>query len=116
MNRIALFLGGCMVVRTLFVVLAYTMPALWVRQWMAFPAVVIGLSFFVLYLFGWRQTGREVNYERIWWDPIRPVHGALYLTFAYLAWTLHPQAYLVLGIDVIFGLLAFVWFHALSRP
>ena len=100
-----------MIVRLGFVVLAYTQPAAWVRRWMALPAVIIGLSFIVLNVFHLRQTGREVNYERIWWDPIRPVHGLLYLTFAYLAWTLHAQAYIPLAVDALFGLLAFTWFH-----
>jgi hypothetical protein len=110
MNRIALFLGGCMVVRLSFVYLAYTLPPHWV-QWMSIPAALFGLSFILLNLFHLRQTGREVNYERIWWDPIRPVHGMFYLTFAYLAWTLHPQAYVPLAIDIVFGFLAFIWFH-----
>jgi hypothetical protein len=78
---------------------------------MALPAAVFGVTFILLNLFHLRQTGREVNYERIWWDPIRPIHGILYLTFAYLAWTRNPFAYVPLLIDVLFGFAAFVWFH-----
>ena len=110
MNRIALFLGVCIVLRSVLAYAAYRLPSTTV-YYMAFPALVIGASMILLFLTGWRKTGVEVNNERIWWNPIRPVHGMLYLAFAYLALMQHPLAYVPLVIDVVFGLTAFTVFH-----
>ena len=107
LNRTLAFLGGCMMVRAAWAYAAYRLPAhqVW---WLGFPAVVIGIGFWVLFLFHLRPTGREVNYEPIWWTHLRPIHGTLYLVFAYLAWTRSKYAYVPLTIDVVFGFLAFL--------
>jgi hypothetical protein len=113
MNRIVLFLGGCMVVRAAFALLAYKLPTQYLF-WMAFPALTIAIGFLVLFLFRLRPTGREVNYERIWWDRLRPVHAMLYFGFAILALQHNRSAYLFLVADWILGLVAFTGFHALG--
>lgn len=106
-NRTAAFLGGCLLVRATWAYAAYRLPAhqVW---WLGFPALVIGLGFWILFLFHLRPTGREVNNERIWWTNLRPIHGTLYLVFAWMAFTRNNRAYLPLTIDVVFGLMAFV--------
>lgn len=110
MNRIVLFLGGCMVVRAALAFAAYRLPLPYVF-WMAFPALLMATGFLVLFLFHLRPTGREVNYERIWWDRLRPVHAALYFAFAIFALQRKRIAYLFLLADWILGLLAFTGFH-----
>lgn len=109
MNSILLFLCGCLVVRASLAYAAYRYPI--VLPWLGAAALVVGVSFFVLWAFGLRQTGFEVNNERVWWDSVRPMHGALYLAFAVLAFQRHPLAYVPLAIDVVLGLMLFLGFH-----
>jgi hypothetical protein len=58
-----------------------------------------------------RKTGTEVFGEKIWWNDIRPVHGLLYLLFAYLAINKNKNAWLILLFDVLFGLSMFLNNH-----
>lgn len=110
MNRIVAFLLGCVPVRAFFIYIAYAYPSY--AYYLAFPAIAIGLAFIILRVANLRQTGFEVNHERIWWNNLRPVHGLLYLTFAYLALQKNPLAYVALVIDLVFGVFAFTVFHA----
>jgi hypothetical protein len=77
-------------------------------QWMGALALLPAIGFTFIYLTGARQTGLEVSGGRIWWNHLRPIHAALYATFAALAWKKHPRAWMVLLADVIFGLTSFL--------
>ena len=44
---------------------------------------VIALGFITIYVFGWRKTGLETMGAPIWWNDLRPLHGALYGIAAY---------------------------------
>lgn len=113
MNRIVAFWLGCVPARALYAYLAYR----WTPNltfYLAFPAILMGLSFIILRVANLRQTGFEVNYERIWWNNLRPIHGILYLIFAYLALQKNAFAYIPLVIDLCFGIVAFLFFHGLN--
>jgi hypothetical protein len=98
------FLIGCIGTRTLFVFLAKFYPT----PLYAIPALIMGLAFIVLYLGHYRQTGFEATGGVIWWNNVRPIHGLLYLIFAYLIYYQYSFAWIVLLIDVIFGLLNYL--------
>lgn len=112
-KRMALFLIGCMGTRLTLVWFAYSYPSiLW---YMGLIALIPAIGFFVIYFGGLRKTGAEVFGESIWWNHLRPVHGLLYLLFAYLAlnkaYNLQQHAWKVLLLDTIIGLVAFVHHH-----
>lgn len=78
-------------------------------------ALFIGIGFITLYTFGWRKTGREVFGDKIWWNDLRPLHGTLYLLFAYYTMSYirtgerrYKNGWVFLAIDVMIGFLAFV--------
>ncbi len=96
-----LFLLGCMPVRFGLAFLAKTNPTLLFPLGLLFLAIGIGMA--SIYLFNLRPTGLEAG-GAIWWNNIRPVHSALYLTFAYLALTGSPKAWMVLLADTLLGL------------
>ena len=111
-RRFILFLVGCMGTRGLFVYLAATLPATWLRA-MAVPALVISAGFATIFFGGYRRTGAETGGQRIWWDALRPVHALLYALFAYFAWTgQRAIAWKLLLLDVVLGLASFLGFHA----
>lgn len=111
-KRYFLFLVGCIGVRSLFVVAAKNVNKKYL-PYASLPALAIGLGFLYIYFTGSRKTGREVFGEKIWWNHLRPVHGMLYLVFAYLAFVQNSYAYVPLLIDVIAGLVAFLHYHFL---
>lgn len=116
--RAALFLVGCMGSRAALVYAAHAAsrpgaPA-WVLRVMGAAGLAIAISFFAIFLGGLRSTGPEVFGDRIWWDDLRPVHGALYLAFATLALHGRRGAWVPLAVDVLVGLAAFGWHRATS--
>lgn len=100
-----LFLFGCIGTRLAYALLARQRTDL--LPYLAIPALFMGMGFFYIYLTHSRKTGGEVFGGRIWWDHLRPVHGALYLAFAAMAWRRDPNAWLILLADTVFGLSAF---------
>ncbi len=100
-----LFLVGCIGTRLAFALLARQRTDL--LPYLAVLALLPAIGFFAIYLTRSRKTGGEVFGKPIWWDHLRPVHGALYLAFAAMAWRRDPNAWLILLADVTFGLTAF---------
>ena len=109
-KRFLLFLIGCIGVRTFFVFLAKgaSKPFL---QILGYLALIPAIGFFYIFLSGSRKTGAEVFGDKIWWNNLRPIHGFLYLLFAYSAIQGSDFAWVYLLIDVIFGLFSFLVFH-----
>jgi len=109
-KRFLLFLIGCIGTRTLFVYLAYIASATYLK-YMGYLALLPAIGFFYLFLSGSRKTGGEVFGDKIWWNDLRPVHGTMYLLFAYNAINGNDFAWMYLLADVIIGFLSFLIFH-----
>ena len=106
-KRAALFLFGCIGTRTAITLLAKAAaPA--ALQVMGLFALVPAVGFAVIYAMGWRKTGAEVFGDRIWWNNLRPVHAALWASFAILALGRIGTAWILLALDTLLGLSAFV--------
>ena len=73
--------------------------------------LILSLYLFYIFFTGSRQTGAEVFGSKIWWNDLRPIHGLLYLLFAYNAIMGNKSAWIYLLVDVIFGLISFLTFH-----
>jgi hypothetical protein len=69
------------------------------------------IGWFYIIFIGKRDTGIEVMGERIWWKNLRIIHMLLWGFFAYLAISKNPRAYIVLLVDTLFGLSAFLFHH-----
>ena len=108
-KRFLLFMLGCILVRSMFVVIAKeNIDYLPILGSLAFlPA----FGFFYIYFTNSRQTGNEVFGDKIWWNNLRPVHGFLYAFFGLLAINSNPNSWILLLLDVIIGLSAFLIFH-----
>jgi len=109
-KRFLLFLFGCIGTRSLFVYLAYIASATYLK-YMGYVALLPAIGFFYLFLSGSRKTGGEVFGDKIWWNDLRPVHGTMYLLFAYNAINGNEFAWMYLLADVIIGLVSFLIFH-----
>jgi hypothetical protein len=109
-KRFLLFLIGCIGIRILFVYIAKTIDIKYLPI-LGYIALLIGIGFIVIYLKGFRKTGQEVFGEKIWWNDLRPIHGILYILFAYFAITQNTKAWKFLLLDVIIGLCSFLIYH-----
>ena len=117
-KRFAMFLGGCVPVRLFAAWLAYylarrnTTTGLKVLAGLAIAAVI---GWAVILIFGLRKTGAETQGAPIWWNFMRPIHMFMYCLFIGLVFSNNTKyqknAWIVLLLDVIIGLLAFLWHH-----
>jgi hypothetical protein len=105
-----LFLIGCVGVRTALAIFAKTINIKYL-PYIGYLALIPAIGFIYIYLTGSRKTGAEVFGDMIWWNDIRPIHAVLYILFALYAINKKSYAWIILLIDVIFGLLAFLNFH-----
>lgn len=106
-QRALFFLVGCIGTRTALAVLAKVASPDWL-QTMGALALVPAIGFYVIFLFKLRETGPEVFGDKIWWNHLRPIHGTLYLLFAYFAIQKRYFAWTFLAADVSFGLVAYI--------
>lgn len=109
-QRVLLFLIGCIGVRSILVYIAYAVPPT-ILPYLGYIALLPALGFAIIYAFGLRKTGLEVGGERIWWNDLRPVHALLYGAFAVAAITGQRWAWAILLADVILGLGAWTTHH-----
>jgi hypothetical protein len=56
----------------------------------------------------------EVLGEKIWWKNLRPIHMLLWFYFAWLAIHQNRMAWVVLLVDTMFGLTAFLVYHGMQ--
>lgn len=109
-KRFALFLFGCIGIRTLFVYIAKKSNKTQLKK-LGYLAIFPAIGLMYIYLSGSRQTGVEVFGEKIWWNNLRPIHSLLYALFAYNAILQRNYAWKFLFADVWIGLIAFAYFH-----
>lgn len=109
-KRLLLFLIGCIGARIAITLLAKYGSRI-VLTLLACFALIVSIGFMTIYLTGSRKTGPETFGDKIWWNDIRPVHACLYFLFAILAFQQKKYAWVILAIDVVIGLLAFIIFH-----
>ncbi len=113
-RRFLLFLLLCIPARFALTFLAKYIPLKFLPL-MGVVFIVIGLGFLYLNLFNKRLTGVETGGDVIWWNDIRPVHGFLALIFGILAISKIREAWIVLLIDTVFGLVSFLTYHTLNK-
>ena len=71
-------------------------------------AFLIATGFSLIYILGLRKTGGETFGELIWWNDLRPMHAALYYSFAISALLRKEYSWMFLAADVTLGTAAFV--------
>jgi hypothetical protein len=109
-KRFLLYLIGCIGTRSLFVYVAKNagpkqLPLL------GYLALLPAIGFMYIYLTGSRQTGAEVFGDKIWWNDLRPIHSLLYFLFAYNAILGNANSWMYLLLDVVIGVVSFLFFH-----
>jgi hypothetical protein len=78
---------------------------------LGFLALIPVIGWIYIIFIGKRDTGIEVLGDKIWWKNLRPIHLILWSLFVWLAVKRNPLAWLVLLVDTMFGLSAFLIYH-----
>jgi hypothetical protein len=111
--RFLLFLVGCIGVRLFFTFTAKMAP-IGILPYLGYLALIPVIGWFYIIFIGKRDTGAEVFGAKIWWKSIRPIHMILYAVFSYMAITKNRDAWIVLLVDTLFGLGAFLRYHYIT--
>ena len=109
-KRFLLFLIGCIGTRSFFVILAKYIDIKYLPI-LGYLALMPAIGFIYIYITGSRKTGEEVFGKKIWWNELRPIHGFVYLMFAYKAILREKHAWVYLLFDVIIGVVSFFIYH-----
>lgn len=104
MKNVILFLGICIPLRLLLTFLAYKFKNLLPYIGIVFLCMAFG--FISVYVTDMRKTG--ILGQKAWWNELRPVHGVLYLLFAILAFKGKSYSWMILLLDVVIGLFAWI--------
>lgn len=109
-KRFIMFLLGCIVIRTLFVIVAKN-ASLETLPYLGYFALMPVIGWFYIVFIKSRDTGPEVFGDKIWWNKLRPFHMFWYSAFAYMAINKNPDAWIMLAADVVMGLSSFLIHH-----
>jgi hypothetical protein len=112
-KRILAFLIGCIGTRAAFAYAAKVVAPT-TLQILGALALIPVIGWFYIIFIGERNTGPEVLGGRIWWKNLRIIHMLLYLLFAVLALMKRDDAWIVLAVDVMLGLIFFLAHHLLN--
>jgi len=113
-KRFLLFIIGCIGSRLLLVYIAKNI-SVDLLKYMGYLALIPAIGFLFIFLTDSRKTGAEVFGDKIWWNNLRPIHGLLYLLFAYNAINGNRNAWIYLLVDVLLGLTSFIIYHTFLR-
>jgi hypothetical protein len=109
-KRFILFLFGCIGSRLAFTALS-AFASQSILKILGFIALIPVIGWFYIIFIGERNIGLEVGGGKIWWKHLRPIHMTLWGLFSYLAISGNKNAWIVLLIDTLFGLGAFIQHH-----
>ena len=110
-KRLILFLVGCIGTRFSLAYFIKTHDNKY-RNILIGLLCIIGMGFIYIYMNNLRKTGIEVFGDKIWWNDLRPLHGVLYLLAATLLYNNNNKdAYLIIFIDTLIGLIYFSKYH-----
>ena len=112
-QRMFLFLLGCIPMRITLAMLPYYMDTAYL-PYFGVLLLFIALSFFTLYFKNLRLNATEGG-GNTWWADFRLLHGFLYLCAAIYAFQSKILLVVPLVIDVILGLILFIYHHNFSK-
>jgi hypothetical protein len=108
--RFFLFIFGCIGSRLAFTALSAYASNTFLKI-LGIIALIPVFGWLYIMFIGKRDTGLEVFGEKIWWKDLRPLHTILWAIFSYMAINGNRKAWMVLFIDTMIGLSAFLIHH-----
>jgi hypothetical protein len=119
-ERIATFLFGCILLRSVLVYLAYYLQENqheYLLNLLIAVCFVIGLSMILIYFgYGIESADKQLQGWKdddsvLWWNHLRPLHGFLFILFAVLTFLGYKNTWVILLLDTLIGLSAWLMHH-----
>ena len=118
-ERILTFLFGCILLRSIFVYLAYFFKNKheYFLYLLAIVCFFIGLSMILIYFGVGRESadkqllGWNDDDSVLWWNDLRPIHGSLFILFAILTALNYDNTWIILLVDTLIGISAWIIHH-----
>lgn len=105
---LVLFLGICIPLRFAITYIAKILP---IKYLPIMGALFLVFGGFFLYQYFSKSRMKGILNQPVWWNNLRLIHGFLFILFAILAIKKIGEAWKILLIDTLFGLVAFVIYH-----
>lgn len=100
--RAALFLGGCILLRTVITIVVWKYGDA-VRP-LSYLGLLPVLGWLYIYFVSGRDTGPEVFGGKIWWNELRIPHAMLWSLFVWYNHKERSYAWMPLAADTVLGL------------
>jgi hypothetical protein len=112
-KRYLLFLIGCIGSRLFLTYLAKNLQDNNLNI-LSIITLLIGISFLYIYFIGSSRADKQLEWvgeKKIWWNDLRIVHGSIYLLFSLMAFNNINNAWYILLIDTLIGLISWLKHH-----
>lgn len=116
-KRFLMFLIGCIGSRSLLAYLAKTINLDYLPN-LGYLGLAIGISFVYIFIFGSETADKQLEWagdKKVWWNDLRIVHGINYILFAILAIQKKNYAWIVIAVDTLIGLFAWLLHHKILK-
>ena len=105
-KKIQMFFLGCVPIRLLLILIVLFIDKKYL-YYLSFIGFLISFGFLYNFIFK-KERGSTFN-QIAWWNYLRPIHFLLYLIFGYLAYNKNQYAYIPLLLDVLIGIMSFIF-------
>ena len=107
-KRIFIFVFICVPIRILLIYISKNINIMYL-PYIGLLALLPAFGFIYTYIFS-KRTKSSLGCK-IWWNMLRPIHGMLYILFAYYAINKDINAWIFLLLDVVIGIISFVLYN-----
>ena len=109
-KRFVYFLGGCIPARVLLAIIAKYIPLSLLRI-MGLITIIPAVWFLYSFIITPYTHAKIITSTKVWWQDMRIIHSMSYLLFSIFAINQKPYSWIVLFVDAIVGLFAFLIYH-----
>ena len=122
-KRFFLYLFGCIGFRTMITLLAKNLnenrnnnASKKYFKYFSLITLLIGLGFLYIYIFGSKKADSQLKWanSKVLWNDYRIIHAVLYISFSIMALLQLNNAWVLLALDTLLGLIIFLQHHYVS--
>tara|TARA_B100000989_G_C19252512_1_gene348716 strand:- start:132 stop:536 length:405 start_codon:yes stop_codon:yes gene_type:complete len=119
-KRFLLYLFGCIGMRTLITIVAKNLnenlnnnTTKKYFKYFSLITLSMGLGFLYIYIFGSKKADSQLKWanSKVWWNDYRIIHAILYISFSIMALLQLNNAWVLLALDTLLGLIIFLKYH-----
>tara|TARA_Y100000389_G_C17187848_1_gene377322 strand:- start:275 stop:679 length:405 start_codon:yes stop_codon:yes gene_type:complete len=119
-KRFLLYIFGCIGMRTIITIVAKNLNENLnnntTKKYFKYFSLIIllmGVGFLYIYIFGSKKADSQLKWanSKVWWNDYRIIHAILYISFSVMALLRLNNAWVLLALDTLLGLILFLQYH-----